>query len=91
MTQVITFSQEKNEILKNVRGICFDDILHSIVSGKILDSLPHWNLEKYPNQRVYVVEVETYVYLVPYIENKDEIFLKTVVPSRKFTKIYLNK
>jgi len=59
--------------------------------GALLDDIKHPNEEKYPNQRVFVIDVDGYVYLVPYIEDRKEIFLKTVIPSRKATKQYLGE
>jgi hypothetical protein len=64
-------------------------ILFQIENGFLLDIIKHPNEEKYPNQSIFIVEFENYVYLVPFIENKDEIFLKTIIPSRKATRNYL--
>lgn len=83
------WSAEKNQTLMNERGISFEDIVFSIQQGDLLDDLRHPNKDKYPNQRVFVINVEGYAHLVPYIENEDEIFLKTIIPSRKATKKYL--
>lgn len=55
---------------------------------KILDIIPHYNQEDYPNQQIYVIELADYVYYVPFVENGDEIFLKTIIPSRKYKKRY---
>jgi len=63
--------------------------LVSIQQGDLLDDLSHPDKDKYPNQRVFVINVEGYAHLVPYVENEDEIFLKTIIPSRKATKKYL--
>ena len=71
------------------RSISFEDIVFSIQQGDILDDLCHPNKDKYPCQRVFVINVEGYAHLVPYVENEDEIFLKTIIPSRKATKKYL--
>ncbi len=71
------------------RGISFEDVLYSLQSGRLLDDLVHPNKKKYPNQRMLVVEVDGYAWLVPYVENDDEIFLKSIIPSRKATKYYL--
>jgi hypothetical protein len=60
-------------------------------SSGLLDDIFHQNKEKYQNQRVFVVPLDEYVYLVPYIENEEEIFLKTAIPSRKATKQYLGE
>ena len=79
----------KNQQLIEDRQISFEDILFNIQKGRLLDDIEHPNRVKYPNQRIFVVEVDEYAYLVPYVENDDEIFLKTVIPSRKATKQYL--
>jgi hypothetical protein len=71
------------------RGLSFEEIVFYIESGGLLDDIVHPNTEQYPNQRIFVVGIEDYVYLVPYVENQDEVFLKTIIPSRKFTKMYL--
>lgn len=70
------------------RGISFEEIVFYIENDGLLDEIVHPNNKDYPRQRIFVVAVENYVYLVPYIENEDELFLKTIIPSRKFTKIY---
>lgn len=85
----INWNAEKNQILMNERGISFEDVLFSIQQGDLLDDLSHPNSEKHPNQRMFVINVEDYAYLVPYVENEEEIFLKTIIPSRKATKKYL--
>jgi len=82
---------EKDEILRKERGISFELILFQIENGFLLDIIKHPNREKYPNQSIFIIEMENYVYLVPFIENKDEIFLKTIIPSRKATRNYLEK
>ena len=71
------------------RGISFEDVVFALYSGGLLDDLVHPNREKYPNQRLFVVRIDDYAWLVPYLENDDEFFLKTVIPSRKATKRYL--
>ena len=78
----------KNQQLIEDRQISFEDILFNIQEGRLLDDVEHPNQSKYPNQRMFVVEVDEYAYLVPYVESDDEIFLKTVIPSRKATKQY---
>lgn len=85
------WDNQKNEWLKQQRGISFEDVLVSISEGKILDDIEHPSTEKYPNQRILVLEMGGYCYLVPYIEDAQRRFLKTIVPSRKFTKKYLGK
>ncbi len=85
------WNDEKNKILKKERGISFEMIISSIANGNLLDVLEHHNKDKYPGQKIFVVKVLEYVYLVPFIETKTELFLKTIIPSRKATKKYLNK
>ena len=87
----INWNSTKNQQLISERGISFEDIVFYLQQDKLLDDIEHPNSEKYPNQRVFVINIDDYVYLVPYIENKKEIFLKTVIPSRKATKLYLGE
>ncbi|TGM30962.1 toxin [Leptospira selangorensis] len=82
---------EKDEILRKERGISFELILFQIENGFLLDIIKHPNKDKYLNQSIFVIEIDGNVYLVPFIENKDEIFLKTIIPSRKATRNYLLK
>jgi uncharacterized DUF497 family protein len=83
------WNEEKNETLKKTRNISFEVIVIQIEMGSLLDILEHPNIQKYKNQKIFVVEYENYVYLVPFIEEEDKIFLKTIIPSRKATKQYL--
>ena len=85
------WGSEKNEQLKYDRGISFENMVIAIESGGLVDILPHPNPAKYPNQKVLVIANEGYAYLVPFIEEADHFFLKTVIPSRKSTRNYLNK
>ncbi len=89
--KVFSWNSEKNEILINERNISFEDIIVNINLGNELDIYDHPDQQKYPNQKISVVQVEDYVYLVPYIENDEEIFLKTIIPSRKATKQYIGE
>lgn len=82
------WSEKKNEQLKQSRGISFEDVVLAIESGGLLDVLAHPNPRQYPNQKVLVVAVMEYVYLVPHVEEADHVFLKTVIPSRKATRDY---
>ena len=81
----------KNERLRAERGITFEEILFHIENGDLLDVLEHPNADRYPGQRILVVGVNDYVYLVPYVEDDRELFLKTIIPSRKATKQYIGK
>lgn len=82
---------EKNEKLRAERGISFEEILFHIERGDLLDILEHPNQEKYRGQRVFVVKVEDYVYLTPFTETESEVFLITIIPSRKATRRYLRR
>ncbi len=87
--KIFNWNPEKNIELMESRGRSFEEVVLLIQSGEILDDIVHPNLETYPNQRMFVIAIEDYVYLVPYVEDDDEIFLKTIIPSRKFTRNYL--
>jgi len=86
-----TWDNEKNEKLKRERGISFEEIVFHIERGDILDVLEHPNQEKYRGQRIFVMKVEGYAYLVPFVEAEDVVILKTIIPSRKATKRYLSE
>lgn len=81
----------KNEALKAARGLSFERVVVAIESGGLLDILAHPNKARYPKQRVLVVAFDNYAYLVPFVEEKDHYFLKTVIPSRKATRNNLNR
>lgn len=85
------WNSEKNELLKVERNISFEEIVFHIEKGDEVDVYPHPNQSKYPNQMISVVIVNDYAHLVPYVESKDEIFLKTIIPSRKATKKYVGE
>ncbi len=85
----INWNAQKNRKLIEERDISFEDIVFCLQSGGLLDDVSHPNKEKYPHQRILIVAVDEYAYLVPYVEDEEGIFLKTVVPSRKATKQYL--
>ena len=87
----INWNAFKNHQLIEQRGISFDDVVFYLQQGSLLNDIKHPNSAKYPNQRIFVVDIDGYVFLVPYIENQDEIFLKTIIPSRKTTKQYLGE
>lgn len=84
-----SWSPEKNELLKRERGISFEEVVLNIQLGFEVDIFEHPNQEQYPNQKISVVLIEGYAYLVPYVEDDNEIFLKTIIPSRKATKLYI--
>lgn len=89
----IEFDEIKNLLLKETRGINFDDAIDAIEKNDLLDDLKHHNPRKYPDQRILVVKIDNYAYAVPYIINKrkNNIYLKTIYPSRILTKKYLKE
>jgi len=89
--RLFNWNSDKNRTLIEERGISFEEVVYSIQSGSLLDDMSHPNQEKYAHQRIFVVQMNDYAYLVPYVENDNEIFLKTIVPSRKATKQYLGE
>ncbi len=94
MSYIITmytfkWNSEKNEILALQRGITFEEIVQKINSGAKVIETDHPNKKKYPNQKIMIVDVDGYAYLVPYVIEENEYFLKTIIPSRKATKKYL--
>ncbi len=87
--KIFNWSPDKNQQLIVDRGKSFEEAVFSILNEGLLDEIVHPNTTDYPNQRIFVIQIHDYVYLVPYVESQDEIFLKTIIPSRKFTRIYL--
>lgn len=82
------WNEEKNKWLKDNRGVSFEQVMAVIVEEKEIDIARHTS-KKYQHQNIYVVEIEEYVYLVPFVEVEEKVFLKTIIPSRKATKKYL--
>ena len=87
--KVFRWSVERNEILARKRGVTFEEIVERIESGCRVVDVEHPNPEKYPNQRILIVDLDGYAHMVPYVENEQEYFLKTIIPSRKATRKYL--
>ena len=85
------WSPEKNEWLKRERGVSFEDVVFHIQAGDEVDVFEHPNQERYPGQKVSVVVIEGYAYLVPFVESREEIFLKTIIPSRKASRKYMGE
>ena len=91
MFRAFEWSQRKNIWLLANRNICFEQIVSAIETGKLLDIVEHPKPEKYARQRIIIVELNGYAYLVPFIEQIDHYFLKTIIPSRKATRRYLKE
>jgi len=83
------WNDEKNELLKKLRGVSFEQVVLAIVSGDLIDRIKHPNPEKYPNQKLFLVKIDNYIYSVPFVEDDKKIFLKTIIPNSKETKKYL--
>jgi uncharacterized DUF497 family protein len=88
---IFGWDNDKNELLKDNRGVCFEQVVLLMEKGEVLDTIEHPNQERYPGQKIAVVMIDAYVYLVPYIEHNEEIFLKTIIPSRKATNKYVRE
>jgi uncharacterized DUF497 family protein len=86
--KLISWDPEKNALLKVQRGVSFEDVVFHIMAGDILDTIDHPNQKRYPDQQIHMIAIEDYVYLVPIIESEEDVFLKTIIPSRKATKAY---
>jgi uncharacterized DUF497 family protein len=87
----LNWNADKNMQLKAERGISFEEVLVAVSLGALLDVVEHPNTDKYPNQRILIVRIRGYAFLVPFVETTEEIFLKTIIPSRSATRKYLTE
>jgi len=85
----IRWNADKSLSLKAERGVSFEEVLSAISQGGLLSVMNHPNRAKYGHQKMLVVRIQDYAYLVPYVESEKEIFLKSIMPSRKATRDYL--
>ena len=85
------WNEEKNEWLKANRNVNFEEIVHAIKAEKLLNTEKHPDQKKYPGQHMFTININDYAYNVPFIEDDEKLFLKTIIPSRKSTKKYLFK
>jgi uncharacterized DUF497 family protein len=85
------WNKEKNQLLKTERDVSFEELIVHIAAGDLLDVVEHPHAEKYKGQRMFIVKMRDYAWLVPFVETEGEIFLKTIIPSRKATKKYLGR
>ncbi len=90
VNKIIDWSIEKNELLKEKRNVCFEDVEVRIQKGDILKIISHPNKSKYSHQRVFIIKIDDYIYAVPFVEDDEKVFLKTIYPDRKLTKQFLN-
>lgn len=88
MNYKITWDEEKNNFLKKTRNISFEEIEELIINQEIISIIPHHDKKKYPKQRILLIKYKNYIHYVPFIKNDNEIFLKTIIPSRKYNKKY---
>ena len=92
MNNRFDWSTEKNRQLLERRGVSFERVISAVEQGGLLDVLQHPSQDRYPGQSIYVVGIEEYVYLVPFVTEIDGTrFLKTIIPSRKATRDYLGR
>jgi uncharacterized DUF497 family protein len=89
--KLFAWDDAKNAKLRADRGIGFEDVVFHIERGDLLDVLDHPHPGRYPGQRIFVVQRDEYVYLVPFVEDEHTVFLKTIIPSRRATKQYLGE
>lgn len=85
---LFNWNEEKNQQLISERGVSFEMVIAQIAQDRLIDTYRHPNHEKYPNQFIFVVELNVYLYCVPFVKQDETIFLKTIFPSRKATKAY---
>jgi hypothetical protein len=90
-SKTYNWNAEKNQMLIQERGISFERVLFEISMGNEVAVVMHPNQERYPGQMISVVAVDDYIYLVPFVETESEIFLKTIIPSRKVTRQFRSK
>jgi uncharacterized DUF497 family protein len=87
--KVFRWDNEKNEWLKKNRGVSFEQVIVLMERGDVLETIEHPNQNKYPGQKIATVRIDDYAYLVPYVQESEDIFLKTIIPSRKATNKYV--
>lgn len=87
----LEWSPQKNKLLKQTRGLCFEDVELALSSDGFIDDLPHPNNQRYPNQRLLMVLIDDYPCVVPYVKEGDKLFLKTIYPSRKVKSLLVER
>ena len=81
----------KSEQLRERHGVGFEQVVVAIESGNVLGTMPHPNVTRYPRQRIVVVKIDNYAFLVPFVEDEIHVFLKTIIPSRKATRDFIER
>lgn len=77
--KVFRWDNEKNELLKKNRGVCFEQVVILMEREDVLETIQHPNQNKYPGQKIATVRIGDYAYRVPYVQESDEIFFKTII------------
>jgi len=85
------WDRQKSTLLRSSRGIGFEEVVNTMNEGHILAVIEHPNNKKYPNQKIYIIDFDNYIYCIPFIEDNEKIFLKTIYPSRKYTSKFLKE
>jgi uncharacterized DUF497 family protein len=85
------WDEEKNRTLKEERGVSFEMVLQAIENGRLLDVLEHPNKQRYGGQRLYAVEIDRYIWIVPFEDKGEKRIMKTIFPSRRYTRMYLGR
>lgn len=88
MKKVFDWDNEKNKKLIKERNISFEAVVSLIESGNMIATVT--GNGKYAHQRQFIVEMNRYIYVVPFVEDDQKVFLKTIIPSRKLTKKFLS-
>lgn len=84
------WDEDKDRELRLTRNISFADVLFYIEKNEIIDIVENPDQKKYPGQKYFILKIIDYIYYVPFVEDKNKIFLKTIIPSRKYTRKYLH-
>jgi len=82
------WDEEKNRQIREQRDICFEDFVQAFNDDKVIDIIEHFNKSKYPNQKLFIVELNEYIHYVPFVQDDEKYFLKNIIPSRKLHKLY---
>ncbi len=89
LVKYLDWDDKKNKQLREQRGVSFEEVVVAISEGGVLGIVEHPSPKTYPNQRVFIINIDDYAYLVPFVEDEEKVFLKTIIPSRKATKKYI--
>jgi uncharacterized DUF497 family protein len=87
----VDWDEEKNKKLIKEREISFEEVLVLMQEEKTIEVIDHPNQKRYPNQKIFIIIIDNFAYMVPFVEDDKKFFLKTIIPSRKMTKKYLRK